>query len=129
VQPGEEWCYVVRFLASKDPLVESPSSSEACVAFRDVGAPAAPIGIAVVVGNAGVEISWSPSPEPDLVGYRVYRAAPAGEPALRLAEVPAGTTSHLDKTGTAGVVNVYTVTAVDKAGNESAASNAAQVRR
>jgi fibronectin type 3 domain-containing protein len=46
-----------------------------------------------------------------------------------LAEVPAGQTSHVDKAGAAGMVNVYTVTAVDKAGNESSASNPVQVRR
>jgi hypothetical protein len=129
VQAGEEWCYVVRFLASRDPLVESPSSRETCAAFKDIGAPAPPIGVAVVIGDAGVEVSWSPSPEPDLAVYRVYRSAPPGEPRVRLAEVPAGQTSHVDKAGAAGMVNVYTVTAVDKAGNESSASNPVQVRR
>ncbi len=128
VQPGEEWCYVVRFIASKEPLVESTSSSESCVVFRDIAPPAAPIGIAVVLRADGVEVSWSPSPEADLAGYRVYRAAPRGEPAAQIAEVPAGQTSVQDGSPTAGVVNVYTVTAVDKAGNESPTSNPAQVR-
>jgi hypothetical protein len=128
VQPGEEWCYVVRFLASRDPLVESASSSETCAAFRDIAAPAAPIGIAIVLRTDGVEVSWSPSPEADLMGYRVYRAAPPGEPRVRIAEVPAGQTSIRDSAASAGVVNVYTVTALDKAGNESPASAPAQVR-
>jgi fibronectin type 3 domain-containing protein len=128
VQPGEEWCYVVRFLASTDPLVESPSSTERCVAFKDIAPPAAPIGIAVVLRADGVEVSWSPSPEADLAAYRIYRAAPRGEPAVQIAEVPAGQTSVRDGSPTTGVVNVYTVTAVDKVGNESPASNPAQVR-
>lgn len=128
VLPGEEWCYVVRFLASKQPLVESASSSEACAAFKDIAAPAAPIGIAMVLRADGVEVSWSPSSDGDLAGYRVYRAAPPGEPPLRVAEVSTEQTSIKDVSARRGVVNVYTVTALDKAGNESPASRPVQVR-
>jgi hypothetical protein len=128
VQPGEEWCYVVRFLASKEPLVESDSASEVCAGFKDIAAPAAPIGVAVMLRADGVEISWSPSPEADLVGYRVYRMAPPGEPPMRIAEVPVPQTSVKDDSARTGVVNVYTVAAFDKAGNESRASSPVQVR-
>lgn len=128
VLPGEEWCYVVRFLTSKQPLVESASPSEACAGFKDIAAPAAPIGIAVVLRADGVEVSWSPSPEGDLAGYRVYRAAPPGEPPVRVAEVSTEQTSIKDVSPRRGVVNVYTVTALDKAGNESPASSPVQVR-
>lgn len=128
VQPGEEWCYVVRFLASKEPLVESDSSPEVCAGFKDIAAPAAPIGVAVLLRTDGVEISWSPSPETDLEGYRVYRMAPPGEPPVRVAEVPAPQTSIKDVSARTGVVNVYSVTAFDKAGNESRASSPVQVR-
>lgn len=128
VLPGEEWCYVVHFLASKQPLVESASPSEVCAGFKDIAAPAAPIGIAVVLRADGVEVSWSPSSEGDLAGYRVYRAAPPGEPPARVAEVSTEQTSIKDVSPQRGVVNVYTVTALDKAGNESPASSPVQVR-
>lgn len=128
VQPGEEWCYVVRFLTSKEPLVESDSASEVCAGFEDIAAPAAPIGVAVMLGADGVEISWSPSTEADLEGYRVYRMARPGEPPLRVAEVGVPQTSVKDVGARTGVVNVYTVTAFDKAGNESRASSPVQVR-
>ena len=128
VQPGEEWCYGVRFLASKEPLVESDSASEVCAGFKDVAAPAAPIGVAVMLRADGVEVSWSPSPEADLVGYRIYRMAPPGEPPMRVAEVPVSQTSVKDDSARTGVVNMYTVTAFDTAGNESRASSPVQVR-
>jgi len=127
VLPGEDWCYVVRFLASKDPLVESESSSELCTTFKDIAPPAAPIGVTVVLRSDGVDVSWSPSPEGDLAGYRVYRATPP-EAAARLGEVSADVTAFRDPSPRAGAVNVYTVTAIDKAGNESPASAPVQVR-
>jgi fibronectin type 3 domain-containing protein len=127
VVPGEEWCYVVRFLASKDPLIESESSNELCTTFKDIAPPAVPIGVTVVLLADGVDVSWSPSPEGDLAGYRVYRSI-SPDPPVRLAEVPADRTSFRDPSSRAGAVNVYTVTAVDKAGNESPASAPVQVR-
>ena len=127
VLPGEAWCYVVRFLASKDPLIESPSSAEACTTFRDIAPPAAPIGVTVVLRSDGVDVSWSPSSDGDLAGYRVHRATPP-EPAARLAELPPEQTSFKDPSPRAGALNVYTVTAIDKAGNESAHSAPVQVR-
>ena len=127
MQPGEEWCYVVRFLASKEPLVESASSAEACVTFKDIAAPAAPIGVTVVLRSDGVEVSWSPSSEGDLAGYRVYRAVPPDE-RVRVGEVAPDQTSLKDTESRAGALNVYTVTAFDKAGNESPASTPVQVR-
>jgi fibronectin type 3 domain-containing protein len=73
-----------------------------------------------------VDVSWSPSSEPDLALYRVYRASEG--PPERLAELPAGETRHRDQTAAAGVPYIYTVTAVDKDGNESAPSPGARAR-
>jgi fibronectin type 3 domain-containing protein len=72
-----------------------------------------------------LEFSWSPSAEADLAGYRVYRA-PRGGRAELLAELPKSTTLHRDADVRQGVVHVYTVTAVDAAGNESPPSAGAQ---
>jgi hypothetical protein len=118
VPVGVKACYVVRAVASVQPLVESAPSNEACVEVRDVTPPAPPAGLAVLPREGGLEILWSPSAEPDLAGYRVYRAGPGGEP-KRVAEVAAGRTSWLDESAQRGVEYRYTVTAFDKAGNES----------
>lgn len=118
---GLEWCYVVRTTVSQDPPIESDDSNEACLVARDVQAPAPPGGLTALAQPGALEIRWSPSPEPDLAVYRVYRASASGGPE-RLAEVPAGTTVFADTAAAPGVLYRYTVTAVDRAGNESAPS-------
>ncbi len=124
--PGEELCYVVRTVHATEPLVESGPSTEACVKVRDISPPQAPLGLSVLERDAAAELSWSPSPEADLASYRVYKAAPGGEP-VRLAEVPAAETAFRDPAPRSGAV-VYTLTAVDKAGNESPPSSSALLR-
>ncbi|HSD29149.1 MAG TPA: hypothetical protein VLL75_17745 [Vicinamibacteria bacterium] len=118
VPRGTTACYVVRAVASTKPLVESAPSNEACTEVRDIAAPAAPAGLAVLPREGGLEILWSPSAEADLAGYRVYRARPDGAMA-RLAEVGAGRAAWLDETAQRGVAYRYAVTALDQAGNES----------
>jgi fibronectin type 3 domain-containing protein len=115
---GATWCYVVRAVASTEPLIESAPSNEACVERRDVSAPAAPAGLAVLPRQGGLELLWSPSGEEDLAGYRVYRAA-EGQPPQRLAELPPAKAAYLDESARQGVVYRYTLTAYDAAGNES----------
>ena len=91
----------------------------------DVAPPAAPAGAAVLSRAGALEFSWSPSAEADLAGYRVYRA-PRGGRAELLAELPKTTALYRDTAVSQGVVYVYTVTAVDAAGNESPPSAGAQ---
>lgn len=126
--PGEEVCYVVRTVASTDPLIESADSEESCLNVRDVSAPAAPLGVAAQARPDGIEISWSPSPEPDIAHYRIYRIS-AQVPRTRIAEVPVGERLYVDAAAPLGVAQRYTVTAVDKAGNESLRSVAASATR
>ncbi|MET0555749.1 MAG: hypothetical protein ABW221_22105 [Vicinamibacteria bacterium] len=126
VTPGQSWCYVVRSVAGAQGLAESLPSTEACVGVRDVFAPATPVGVAALGAGGVVDVSWSPSSEGDLASYRVYRAE-GGAPE-RLAELPAGETRYRDEKAAAGVAYTYTVTAVDKDGNESAPSPGARVR-
>ncbi len=116
---GATACYVVRAVASTEPLVESAPSNEACVEVRDVAAPAAPAGVAVLPREGGLEILWGPSVDTDVAGYRVYRVAP-GASRERVAEVGTNRSAWLDETARRGVAYAYSVTAFDQAGNESA---------
>lgn len=118
VSLGQHLCYVVGTVVSTEPVVESARSNEACVTVRDVVAPATPSGVAALGGADGVEISWSPSSDEDLASYRVYRKAPGG-PRERVGEVSPPETSLRDTTAAAGTSYAYSVTAVDRAGNES----------
>jgi hypothetical protein len=115
---GATVCYVVRAVGSTQPLVESAPSNEACVAVHDVTAPATPAGLAVLPREGGLEVLWSPSAEPDLAAYRVYRTVP-GSAREKLAETATNRSAWLDETARRGVVYRYAVTAVDQAGNES----------
>jgi len=126
-QPGESVCYEVRAVASAEPLVESAPSNEACIDVKDIRAPAAPTGLTALPRDEGVEISWSPSSEPDLMGYRVYRVRRGGEYET-IAEVTVPETVFVDP-APAGRTLRYVVTALDKAGNESPASDPVEVRR
>jgi len=125
VPAGATACYVVRAVASTEPLVESGPSNEACVAVRDIAAPDAPAGLAVLPRAGGLELLWSPSPAADVAGYRVYRTAPGGELA-RVAEVGVERSSWLDGTAARGAVYRYAVAAFDTSGNESEASEAVE---
>jgi hypothetical protein len=118
VPPGATVCYVVRAVASPEPLIESAPSNEACIDVRDVAAPAGPAGLAVLPRAGGLELLWSPSAAPDLAGYRVYRTGPGGQPE-RIAEVAADRSSWLDERVAPGTFYRYAVTAFDQAGNES----------
>jgi len=100
--------------------VESRDSEEACLKVEDVTPPLPPTGIAVVVREGAIEVSWSPSPEPDLARYRIYRAVVGEEgPPQRVAEISPPETSFRDTDLETKRVYSYRVTAVDKAGNES----------
>lgn len=124
---GESWCYAVRTVLSADPLIESRDSEEVCVDFKDFFPPAAPTGVAVLLRDGALEVSWSPSPEEDLTAYRVYRRVKGGVPAA-VADLPGTESALLDQTAPRGAPLVYTVTAVDKAGNESAHSKPLEAR-
>jgi hypothetical protein len=115
---GERVCYVIRAVASTDPLIESAASNEACVERRDTTPPETPAGLALLPRGEGLEVLWSPSAEADLAGYRVYREA-AGEPRKRLAELSPEKAAYLDETAEKGIAYRYAVTAFDLAGNES----------
>ena len=118
-------CYVVRAVVSIEPLVESGDSNEFCVRLEDVVAPATPGGVAAFVRDGNVEVVWDAVTAADLAGYRVKRTN-AGAPSVVLKEIDPATTSFIDTTAAPGVVYQYTVTAYDKAGNESSASPPAQ---
>jgi fibronectin type 3 domain-containing protein len=68
---------------------------------------------------AHIELSWSISPEADAAGYHVYRSEEEGKAATRLTRELLLTPTFRDMSVTVGKVYTYTVTVVDRAGNES----------
>jgi hypothetical protein len=115
--PGDTWCYAVRTVASTAPQVESEASNEECLKVEDVSPPSAPVGVTARETEGGIELAWSPSPEPDVKAIRVYRSA-ANAGAKLVVELPGATTTYLDAEAPQGVLVHYTLTAVGGGGKE-----------
>jgi fibronectin type 3 domain-containing protein len=72
-----------------------------------------------------LELSWNISPETDLAGYNVYRTEQSGVQGTHLNSELLPTPAFRDMNAVPGRTYFYSVTAVDRSGNESAASEPA----
>lgn len=79
--------------------------------------PATPSGVSLTLRDGGLQLAWAQNQEPDLAGYRVYRSDSALTGFSVIA--PTETPTYRD---TLGSLAYYRVSAVDRAGNESAPS-------
>ncbi len=128
---GNTYTYSVRSVAQyQDVQLESSDSNLVTVTPRDMFPPAAPQGLVVVSvpahdgAPAHLDLSWSISPENDIAGYNIYRTEQQGARGEKLNPQLLLTPSFRDMNVVSGRRYFYTVTAVDRAGNESAASAA-----
>jgi hypothetical protein len=131
---GKTYAYIVRsvVLVGGNAL-ESSDSAAAIVSPRDTFPPTAPQNlVAAVLSGATpdsvlVDLSWSINLETDLAGYRVYRSEQqdtrGGLITADLLLAPA----YRDTSVEPGKRYWYSVTAVDRAGNESDAGAAVAV--
>jgi hypothetical protein len=123
------YVYVVRSVIQADGSeLESATSPPLIVTPRDTFPPAAPQGVVAALlpaaspGTLVVDLSWSISLETDLAGYRVYRSEQEGTRGQVLNQELLPTPAVRDTSVQPGHRYWYTVTAVDRAGNESAPS-------
>jgi len=128
---GKTYAYSVRsVVGSGTEAVESADSNLAVVAARDVFPPAAPLGLVIAIvpeqgqTAAHFELSWAVSPETDIAGYNVYRSEQAGASGIRSNTELLLTPAFRDMNVQPGHRYFYTVTAVDRSGNESPSSEA-----
>jgi len=113
-----EYRYMVRGLAQQGEFsAESADSAPQTVTPRDTFPPQAPRGLRAVQIDNLAELSWTPNTENDLAGYNVYRNG------TRLNPAPWTTPTFRDTSP--GSSPRYTVTAVDRKGNESKTSEEA----
>lgn len=126
---GKTYEYSVRSIVQySDQAIESADSNLMVITPKDVFPPAAPLGLVVVFvpiqgeTAAHLELSWAISPETDLAGYHVYRSEQADVQGARqnteLLIAPAFRDMKIEP----GRRYFYSVTAVDRSGNESPAS-------
>lgn len=92
--------------------------------LADEAPPPAPGGVAVRGFERHFDVSWTRSDAPDLLAYRIYRSAD-GKAFTPVGTQQGGRTRFTDFVGEPGREAFYRVTAVDLAGNESAASDVA----
>jgi fibronectin type 3 domain-containing protein len=126
---GKTYVYVVRTLITQDGAeIESDNSDPATVAAIDTFPPAAPQGLvaAVLPGAAPntlvVDLTWSLNLETDLAGYHVYRSEQEGTRGQLVTPDLLPVPAVRDNSVEPGHRYWYTVTAVDRAGNESSPS-------
>jgi len=125
----QKYVYVVRSVATAGGAErESGDSVPVIVAPKDTFPPAAPQGLVAATlagtapGSVVVELSWSISPENDVAGYRVYRSERENERGEAVTPDLVPTPALRDAAVQTGHHYWYSVTAVDRAGNESTAS-------
>jgi len=131
---GKTYAYIVRSVLDRDGVaLESADSTPIIVTPRDTFPPAVPqaISAAVLRGETDnalvVDLSWSINVESDFAGYRVYRSEQPDTKGQLLTPELLPTPAYRDTSVQPARRYWYVVTAVDRAGNESAPSPPALV--
>ncbi len=126
---GNTYAYVVRSVISEGGnLLESGDSRPAILTPKDIFPPAPPQDVVAAVlpgasaGSFMVDLSWTINLETDMAGYRVYRSESENTRGQLVTPELLPTPSFRDTTVLPGHRYWYTVTAVDRAANESAPS-------
>jgi hypothetical protein len=116
---GKRYAYVVQTVVKLDgnKQAESDLSDEVSISPEDKFPPAVPAGLRADTAPASIELAWDRNTEPDLAGYRIYRATDTG-PLDKLADTSQVPT-YSDRAVDHGKTYRYAVTAIDRNGNES----------
>jgi hypothetical protein len=95
---------------------------------HDVFPPAVPSGLQAVFSGPGqqpfIDLIWAPDTDADLAGYNIFRHEAGAEP-VKLTSEPVKTPAFRDMNVASEKTYVYSVSAVDVRGNESARSQEA----
>lgn len=131
---GKTYAYVVRSaVPAAGSLLESGDSKASVLTPVDTFPPAAPQGLVAALlpgasaGTYVADLSWSINVETDLAGYRVYRSGSEESQGQLVTPELLLTPAYRDTSVQHGDSYWYRVTAVDRAGNESALSQAVAV--
>ena len=108
--------------------VDGDDTPEIKVFADDVFPPAVPAGLQAVASGPGqktfVDLVWAPVTDVDLGGYNVYRHEEGAVP-VKVNAAPVKTPAYRDASVVSGKSYLYSVSAVDVRGNESARSEEA----
>jgi hypothetical protein len=119
VRAGETYWYVVRAVDNSENLsvtIESVSAS-----IPKYPPPKSPVNVKAAAGRGKIKIAWDAMDLP-VVGYNVYRAEAGGKPVLVNTRGPVNQAVYIDGGLKEKIAYTYTVRAVDRGGQEGAAS-------
>ena len=116
---GKTYTYYVQAIHDK---TESDVAETKPLTPEDIFPPAVPAGLTASAAVSSIELAWERDTDPDLKGYRIFRAVADG-PFELLAE--ADLPSYSDTKVEAGKRYRYQVTAIDQTGHESKPSTEA----
>ena len=126
---GKTYAYSVRSVAQHPGVqLESADSNFATITPKDIFPPSAPQDLVVVFvpavagAPAHLELSWAINPATDIAGYNIYKSEEPSRPGTRLNPELLLTPAFRDMNVVPGHTYFYTVTAVDRSGNEGPAS-------
>jgi hypothetical protein len=129
VELAKTYVYTVRTVSQYPGVsLESSDSNQSAITPKDVFPPSAPQNVVVVLVSAAggvpdhLELSWAINPETDIAGYNVYRSESPSARGERANPELLITPAFRDMNVLPSRLYYYTVTAVDRSGNESAAS-------
>ena len=121
---GVERCFEVRPVDKVgEATVIGPASPRICSTPVDTFAPAAPRSLAAIAGSGSINLIWDANTETDIAGYLVLRAEAPSDTLQPVTKEPVATATYRDQTVRPGVRYIYSVVAVDRAGNRSPESN------
>jgi hypothetical protein len=123
-----EYAYFVRALSQgANGIIESADSEPVTITPVDEFAPSAPEPVSIASANGTISLFWPTSPEPDVIGYNIYRSDSARSPDkdwVKLTAQPVTAVTYRDERVVIDNLYAYRVTAVDRFGNESKPSRA-----
>jgi hypothetical protein len=96
---------------ASDGVLVGPWTATVRFEVRLDAPPGPPGGLRAVGADAAVGLTWDPSPEPDVVAYRLYRSTASDGPYA--AVVTTSAPRHVDAGLTNGTTYYYVVTALD----------------
>ncbi len=125
------YVYTVRAVKKViNTFVEGKGSLNIPVTPVRLAPPSSPTGLVAIALPTGVELNWRKNPEPDLLGYYVYRRKLGEREFVRLNDSPVAKETYVDPNVEAGQEYEYAVSAVDNSArkNESPRSEEVAVK-
>ena len=120
---GNLYRYHIRSSSTEaSPFLESQESKPIEILAKDTFPPEPPGGLVAIAGESSIALSWDPSGESDLAGYKVLRRLEGAGKFVELTPEGVQENSYSDASVEKGKRYEYAVVALDRFGNISSKS-------